>query len=182
MEPIEITARRSALGLNQADFAHLLGVKQATISHWETGKRNPNNPDRLTGEIAQFERLHQQIVDETLQILRNVLDSKEDTLVFVATFADDEDYWEVDAQAKQLTLPAAFHRSATAQAAQEAEAEYGVRVEIRETRTRSTISKEIADIKELQSDLDLEDPEELFQFDILDAERLELEEELKNLY
>lgn len=182
MNPIELMARRSALGLNQADFARLLGVKQATISHWETGIRTPSNPDRLMGEIAQFERLHQQIVDETLQILRSVLGSNEDTPVFVATFAEDADYWEVDAKAKELTLPAAFHRSATAQAAQEAEAEYGVRVEIRETRTRSTISKEIADVKELQADLDLEDPEDLFQFDVLDAERLELEEELKNLY
>lgn len=182
MEPIELMARRSALGLNQADFARLLGVKQATISHWETGARTPSNPDRLTGEIAQFERLHQKIANETMQVLRSVLGSNEDTPVFVATFAEDADYWEADAQAKQLTLPASFHRSATAQAASEAESEYGIRVEIRETRTRSSISKEIADIEELQADLDLDDPGDLFQFDVLDAERLELEEELKNLY
>ena len=35
--PAQIAARREQLGLNQKDFAHLLGVAPATVGRWETG-------------------------------------------------------------------------------------------------------------------------------------------------
>jgi putative zinc finger/helix-turn-helix YgiT family protein len=35
--PSEIIEERTALGLNQKDFAHLLGVAPETVSRWETG-------------------------------------------------------------------------------------------------------------------------------------------------
>lgn len=36
---IELQCRRTALGLNQAQLAELLGVKQVTVSRWEQGTR-----------------------------------------------------------------------------------------------------------------------------------------------
>jgi putative zinc finger/helix-turn-helix YgiT family protein len=35
--PSEIVAKRTGLGLNQKDFAQLLGVAPETVSRWETG-------------------------------------------------------------------------------------------------------------------------------------------------
>ena len=40
MNPVEIVARREALGLSQVQLAALLGVAQNTVSAWERGKRN----------------------------------------------------------------------------------------------------------------------------------------------
>ena len=37
----EIIAWRQRLGLSQADFASRLGVRQQTVSEWETGKYAP---------------------------------------------------------------------------------------------------------------------------------------------
>lgn len=36
---IELQCRRTALGLNQAQFAKFLGVKQVTVSRWELGEQ-----------------------------------------------------------------------------------------------------------------------------------------------
>ena len=37
----EIAALRQALGLSQAEFARRLGVRQQTVSEWETGRYRP---------------------------------------------------------------------------------------------------------------------------------------------
>lgn len=39
---MEIIAFRRRHGLNQADFAELMGVDQATVSRWERGVNQPN--------------------------------------------------------------------------------------------------------------------------------------------
>lgn len=37
-----IRKKRRLMGLNQADFADILGFNQKAISYWESGKRTPN--------------------------------------------------------------------------------------------------------------------------------------------
>jgi len=41
MNPVELKARRLALGLSQAELADLVGVAQNAVSQWETGSRRP---------------------------------------------------------------------------------------------------------------------------------------------
>lgn len=41
-ESIDIANRRKALKMTQADLAKLMGVEQAVISRWESGKVKPN--------------------------------------------------------------------------------------------------------------------------------------------
>lgn len=41
-DQIDIKAIRG--DLSQSQFAELLGVEQATVSRWETGKSNPSGP------------------------------------------------------------------------------------------------------------------------------------------
>lgn len=43
VKPEEIRARRKNLGLSQATVGRRLGVRQATISFWESGKRSPTD-------------------------------------------------------------------------------------------------------------------------------------------
>ncbi|MCC6154854.1 MAG: helix-turn-helix domain-containing protein [Candidatus Hydrogenedentes bacterium] len=45
---------REKLGLTQTDFAKLLGVNQAAVSHWENGKRTPQGPAlTLMGQLSE---------------------------------------------------------------------------------------------------------------------------------
>ncbi len=45
---------RRALGLSQAAFAHELGVRQQTVSEWETGRYRPRGASvRLLGMLAE---------------------------------------------------------------------------------------------------------------------------------
>lgn len=39
---MDISAARKALGLSQADLADKLGIKQSTVSRFETGELEPN--------------------------------------------------------------------------------------------------------------------------------------------
>lgn len=49
-----ITALRRRMGLSQAEFAHELGVRQQTVSEWETGKYIPRGASaRLLGIVAE---------------------------------------------------------------------------------------------------------------------------------
>lgn len=55
MEPIEILARRRALGLSQVELAGVLGISQNTLSQWERGARTTNQPVKLAMVLGQLE-------------------------------------------------------------------------------------------------------------------------------
>ncbi len=61
MSPIELRARREALGLNQSDLAAVLRVGQNTVSQWETGKR-PIGGD-VDDELTDLEESVERIAD-----------------------------------------------------------------------------------------------------------------------
>ena len=45
---------RAALGLTQAEFARALGVRQQTVSEWETGRYEPRGASaRMLGILAE---------------------------------------------------------------------------------------------------------------------------------
>ena len=49
-----IAALRAELGLTQAEFADELGVRQQTVSEWETGRYLPRGASsRMLGHIAE---------------------------------------------------------------------------------------------------------------------------------
>jgi DNA-binding transcriptional regulator YiaG len=49
-----IAALRRRLGLSQAEFARELGVRQQTVSEWETGKYEPRGAStRVLGFLAE---------------------------------------------------------------------------------------------------------------------------------
>ncbi|MEO6042410.1 MAG: helix-turn-helix domain-containing protein [Tepidiformaceae bacterium] len=50
----EIAALRATLGLSQAEFARALGVRQQTVSEWETGRYAPRGASaRMLGILAE---------------------------------------------------------------------------------------------------------------------------------
>lgn len=130
MTPIELWARRGALGLSQAELAGLLGVKQTAISQWESGKRAPRDPEAIR---AQFEELAEMMLDLLDQIedrIEGASAKLDQHLVTVRTYRTDAAYWADDAGAKAAQIPAAVHRTAVAYAAMMCESEFGVTVQI----------------------------------------------------
>lgn len=55
MDPIELVARRRALGLTQAELGQALGMNQIAISRWETGANQPRYPVSLTTALSELE-------------------------------------------------------------------------------------------------------------------------------
>ena len=50
----QIAALRAALGLSQAEFARALGVRQQTVSEWETGRYAPRGASaKMLGILAE---------------------------------------------------------------------------------------------------------------------------------
>ena len=49
----DVRALRESLGVTQAEFARMLGVRQQTVSEWETGAYQPRGASgRMLGRIA----------------------------------------------------------------------------------------------------------------------------------
>ena len=50
----QVLALRAALGLSQAGFARALGVRQQTVSEWETGRYAPRGASaKMLGILAE---------------------------------------------------------------------------------------------------------------------------------
>lgn len=103
--PIELRARREALGLSQQQLATWLAVAQSTLAQWESGRR------RIPGirpELNVIEAILNDLVDELTQ--------QGQTNPTLTTYRTDEQWWGADPAARDTGLPATLHRVATARA------------------------------------------------------------------
>lgn len=114
MDPIEIKARREALGLNQEDMAALLGVKQITVSQWEAGLRSPRDPADVALRLAQIEEIQEKIIDDLCELAEHSSGVRDTPNVVLHTYRTNDAYWEADAEARENGWPAVLHRSACA--------------------------------------------------------------------
>lgn len=80
MNPIELRARREALGLAQDGLAAVLGVKQSTVSLWEGGKRGIP-----AGADAELARLEDRVLDMIDQMVELVEEAPEVSVLLVHT-------------------------------------------------------------------------------------------------
>lgn len=108
MNPLEMRARREALGLSQQAFGRLLGVEQASISRWEDGTRAPRDWASIDALLIKLEDQCEELTQDLLDML------DENDAPVVALYARDEDFWA--ACPERNGLPAAVHRVATARA------------------------------------------------------------------
>lgn len=69
MTPQQLTARREALGLSQAQLARALQVSEATISRWESGDRKILMAGVVELALQTLERDHLERSDSPLPLL-----------------------------------------------------------------------------------------------------------------
>lgn len=111
---IELKARREGLGLNQEEMALVLGVKQATLSRWESGIAAPRDPVSVELALTQIEDLQNQLIDELCETAQHSSALLDNPQVKITTYRTDAAYWEADARARELTIPSGLHRCAAA--------------------------------------------------------------------
>jgi|LSQX01.1.fsa_nt_gb DNA-binding transcriptional regulator YiaG len=103
--PIELRARREALGLSQQQLATWLAVAQSTLAQWESGRR------RIPGIRAELN-----VIEAILNDLVDDLTRQGQTNPTLTTYRTDEQWWGADPTARDTRLPATLHRVATARA------------------------------------------------------------------
>ncbi len=110
MTPLELRARREALGLSQGLLASLLGNAQNTVSQWENGRRAiPGDVDET---LARYEEVVESLVDEAGELLDGA--SADGVPVALQTYSSDESLWE--AVPALVGVPSVLHRVALARA------------------------------------------------------------------
>ena len=108
MTPIELTARREALGLLKSDLAALAGKSGASITRYEDGTQPIGNDIEAT--LLDLEEQVEAVVD----LAAEMLDATPDRPVTLHVWATDEAFWKAHPQ--QTGLPAACYRVAMARA------------------------------------------------------------------
>lgn len=63
VEPVDVKALRTRLGLTQSELARLLKVSPATIRNWEQGRRRPRSAAQA---LLQVTKKNPRLVYETL--------------------------------------------------------------------------------------------------------------------
>lgn len=107
--PIELIARREALGFTQSGLASWLDVKQPSVQAWESGKTRV--PQFAVDALAELEEIVDELVDAMVAQGREI----EDLAILI--HATDESLWEAHPEMGELGVPALTHRIAAARAA-----------------------------------------------------------------
>lgn len=124
MTPIELRARREALGLSQTEFAKILSTSQHTVSDWERGHREI--PLGLRGELGQAEYYVDVATEAALTTLQQAAKEHAPENLHLLVYEDDAAYGKAHPDADGTS--AVLHRVAMARAAYAFEQESDTRV------------------------------------------------------
>lgn len=128
MTPIELTARREALGVGVHALADYLEVRHQNLARWEVGKNPPRSWGWIDEALTELENFQQQLIDELIDAAET---SYEATGEFgIITYRNDDNYWAWIDDARERGIPVGVHRAAAARAAVWLRRQQGVRVDV----------------------------------------------------
>lgn len=124
MTPVELLARREALGLSLKALGEVWGVRPDSIARWEFGRNPPRDWTWIAETIASMEEYQDDLVAELVEVARTLhAETGEAALV---TFDSRGAFygWHPEAREKKWRgsgkgVPVELHRTAAARAAYE---------------------------------------------------------------
>lgn len=128
MNPIELTARREALGLGIGALANHFGVREQSVHRWEVGSYEPKDWGWIEEGIQDLEDYQDKLVQQMIEVA-DAAHAADEELALV-TFSTDAHYWDWDKEAGEKKIPVGFHRAATAQALRLLKTKYSEAVSI----------------------------------------------------
>jgi len=122
MTPVELQARREALGLSLNALGEVWGVRPQSIARWEFGQNQPKNWDWIDESLTAMEDYLTDLIDKTVE---NAQQAYEDTGEVALVTYDSRGafyHWHPTARDHEwpsdgLGVPVELHRVATARAA-----------------------------------------------------------------
>lgn len=134
MEPIELTARREALGFTGAALAKHFQIRENNLARWEGGTYAPRDWGWIDDALTTLEATQQKLKAQMLEQLRAAEENGELEDPTLVTYADEEVLVEVTrptaegTETIEVTVPGRVHRTAAAAAAVEAREQLGLTI------------------------------------------------------
>lgn len=128
MEPIELTARREALGLGVYALADHLDVREQNVARWEAGKNPPREWGWIDEALTKLEKFQDSLVEQMVATANEVYKTTGELQLI--TFTTNDHYWDWIPEARQKFIPVGLHHVATARAAKQLKNEFNRNVVI----------------------------------------------------
>ncbi|MGP5700721.1 hypothetical protein ACTXPA_17610 [Glutamicibacter arilaitensis] len=128
MQPIELTARREALGLGLHQLADYLKVRHQNIARWESGTYEPKDWGFINEALTELEDFQADLVAVMVSTAVEARDHSEPP--GLVTFGTDQEYWRWFPQVGARRIPVTVHHVATARAASLLRVQLGLSAEI----------------------------------------------------
>lgn len=131
MTPVELVARREALGLSLNALGEVWDVRTQSISRWEHGTNPPKDWSWIDASITALEQYQAELVDQMVKTTKEILnDTGEAALV---TYKSRGVFYRWHPEARDMEwpgggqgVPVELHRAATARAAAELRITHGI--------------------------------------------------------
>lgn len=135
MTPVEMMARREALGLSRKALAEVLNIRDENVSRWEFGKNPPRDWSWIDKAMSALESHQETLIEEMMASATETWRETGDLVLM--TFHSRRDYyqWLPEAREKEWApgvtgVPVELHRAATARAAAQLRRQHNQPVQI----------------------------------------------------
>lgn len=122
MTPVELQARREALGLSLNALGEVWGVRPQSIARWEYGQNQPKSWDWMDESLSAMEDYLADLIDKTVKTAQQAYEETGEVALVTYDSRGAFYHWHPDARDHVwpndgLGVPVEIHRVATARAA-----------------------------------------------------------------
>jgi len=130
MDPVELTARREALGLSIKAFSEVLDIRERSLTRWEAGVTEPRDWSWLHDALLGMEDYLTDLIDEMVTNADTVYEATGQIGLISYDSRGAFYQWHPDARVQQWPgagsgVPVEMHRVASARAAVILRQKYG---------------------------------------------------------
>lgn len=132
MTPVELLARREALGLSLNALGEVWDVRSQSISRWEFGRNPPKDWSWIEASITAMEHYQAELVAQMVKTTKEILNETGEAALVTFNSRGAFYRWHPEARDKEWPgggqgVPVELHRAATARAATELRILHGIK-------------------------------------------------------